>query len=78
MDVASRKAEKITSQRQTIILRAAEERGLLGAKDHMVEGKLPGALVEQAKRVSGIAETTDLLIYALARIAVEHDLGERL
>jgi hypothetical protein len=44
----------------------------------MVGGRLPDALVEQAKRVSGIVETTELLTYALARIAVEDDFGERL
>jgi len=78
MDAEFEKAEEIMSQRRAVILHAAEERGLLGAKDRTVGGRLPGALVEQAKRVSGIAETTDLLTYALARIAVEDDFGERL
>jgi hypothetical protein len=78
MDATFETTGEIMSERRTVVLQAAEERGLLGAKDRMVGGRLPDALVEQAKRVSGIAETTELLTYALARIAVEDDFGERL
>lgn len=54
---------------------------VLGAKAGAVRawgGRFPQALVEQAKRVSGIAETTDLLTYALVRLALEDDFGTRL
>jgi hypothetical protein len=78
MDATFETTGEIMSERRTVVLQAAEERRLLGAKDRMVGGRLPDALVEQAKRVSGIAETTELLTYALARIAVEDDFGERL
>jgi hypothetical protein len=78
MDAEFETTGEIMSERRTVVLQAAEERGLLGAKDRMVGGRLPDALVEQAKRASGIAETTELLTYALARIAVEDDFAERL
>jgi hypothetical protein len=64
--------------RRTALLRAAEERGLLGAKDRQMGGRFSEALVEQAKRVSGVTENTDLLTYALIKVALEDDFGERL
>ena len=64
--------------RRTLLVQAAEERGLLGAKDRQMGGRFSEALVEEAKRVSGIAENTDLLTYALIKVALEDDFGERL
>ncbi len=46
--------------------------------DRALGGRFPEAPVEQAKRVSGIAETTDLLTYALVKLALEDDFGTRL
>jgi len=65
-------------ERRHAVLRAAEERGLLGAKARQLGGRFSDALAEQAKRVSGIDETTDLLTYALIKVALEDDFGERL
>lgn len=65
-------------ERRTAILRAAEERGLLGSRDRQMAGRFPHPLVEAAKRVSGISENTDLLTYALIKVALEDDFGERL
>jgi hypothetical protein len=78
MDAESGTMEKRRAERRSVVLRTAEERGLLGAKDRTIGGRLPAALIEQAKRVSGIEETTELLTYALARVAIEDDFGERL
>ncbi len=60
------------------ILNAAEARGLLGAKDRQMGGRFPAALVDAAQRASGITEPTDLLTYALVRLAFEDNYGERL
>lgn len=65
-------------ERRTAAIRAAEERGLLGSKDRQLGGRFSDALVEEAKRVSGITENTDLLTYALIKVALEDDFGERL
>jgi hypothetical protein len=59
-------------------IRAAEERGLLGSKDRQSGGRFSDALIDEAKRVSGITENTDLLTYALIKVALEDDFGERL
>lgn len=66
------------SGRRAAIIRAAEERGLLGSKDRQLGGRFSDALIDEAKRVSGITENTDLLTYALIKVALEDDFGERL
>jgi hypothetical protein len=60
------------------MFKAAEARGLLGAKDRQMGGRFPTALVDAAQRASGIAEPTDLLTYALMRVAFEDNYGEKL
>lgn len=69
-------AERI--ERRAAAIRAAEERGLLGSKDRQLGGRFSDALIEEAKRVSGITEHTDLLTYALIKVVLEDDFGERL
>lgn len=64
--------------RRAAIIRAAEERGLLGSKRRQLGGRFSEALVEEAKRVTGITENTELLTYALAKVVLEDDFGERL
>lgn len=67
-----------STDRRTALVHAAEERGLLGRKSLHMGGRFSEALVEQAKRASGISETTDLLTYALIKVALEDDFAERL
>lgn len=64
--------------RRAAIVRTAGEHGLLGPKERAMAGRFSGALVEEAKRVSGITENTELLTYALMKLALEDDFGERL
>lgn len=64
--------------RRTAFIQAAEDRGLLGSKDRQLGGRFSDALIDEAKRVTGISENTDLLTYALVRVALEDDFGERL
>lgn len=60
------------------ITRAAEDQGLLGPDQHQLAGRFSDALVERAKQVSGITETTELLTYALIKLALQDDFGDRL
>jgi hypothetical protein len=64
--------------KRAAFIRAAEEHGLLGPKDCTLGGRFSKTLIEQAKRVSGIPETTELLTYALIKLALEDDFGDRL
>lgn len=61
------------------VLQEVRRRGLLdGPKTSPTGGRINAALLEEAKRVSGIAGTTDLLTYALAKVAVEDSFAEDL
>src|SRR5437588_5601014 len=52
----------------------AEEQGLLrGERNQVVRGRMPKALVAQAKKRTGVVSDTDLIELALAKIAVADD-----
>ncbi len=53
------------------VLAVAKERGLLsGSRTHVIRGRMPVGLVEQAKLKSGISSDSKLLEAALANLAV--------
>ncbi len=55
----------------------AEEQGLLrGERNQVVRGRMPKALVAQAKKRTGVVSDTDLIELALANIAVADDYAE--
>jgi hypothetical protein len=53
------------------ILAKAKSSGLLDDKSSRISGRVSSALVEQAKRRTGIAEDTQLIEFALASLALE-------
>lgn len=57
-------------------MRAAEQAGLLNEKSGRIAGRVSPALVEQAKRQTGIETDTDLIEFALATIALEDNFAE--
>jgi len=67
-----------TPDRRTRTLATARDRGLIGTKDKTIGGRVPSALVEAAKARSGIQSDSDLLLYALSKVALEDDFGQRL
>lgn len=65
--------------RRRLVLDAARAEGLVGEdKDTRISGRVRRRLVEAAKRRCGVASDTELIEYALARVALEDDFGERL
>jgi hypothetical protein len=59
------------------ILTIAQERGLLsGSRTHVIRGRMPAALIEQAKRKSGIVSDSKLLEAALANLALSDDYAQ--
>ena len=55
----------------------AEEQGLLrGERNQVVRGRMPKALVAQAKKRTGVISDTALIELALANIAVADDYAE--
>jgi hypothetical protein len=60
------------------MLQAAEARGLMGPKDRQMGGRFPSALIDAAQQATGITEPTELITYALVRVAFEDNYGEKL
>lgn len=59
------------------VMLIAEAKGLLsGVKDTIIRGRMPEALVQNAKARTGIQSDTELLEVALANLAVADDFPE--
>ena len=59
---------------ETVMI-AAEKSGLLGEKTSRIGGRISPALIEQAKKQTGIEADTDLSEFALANIALEDNFA---
>jgi hypothetical protein len=70
--------DTVRIDRRSGILSTARDDGLLGARDRTIGGRVPTPLVEAAKARSGIQSDSELLLYALSKVAVEDDFGRRL
>jgi hypothetical protein len=64
--------------RRANVLATALDRGLIGTKDKTIGGRVPSALVEAAKARSRIQSDSELLLYALSKVALEDDFAPRL
>jgi hypothetical protein len=60
------------------ILEAVREKGLLDGETTRIGARVRLPLIEAAKRHSGIRSDTDLIEYALARVALEDDFVAKL
>jgi len=58
------------------VMSAAEQSGLLGEKSARIGGRISPALLEQAKKQTGIRTDTDLIEFALANVALEDDFAD--
>ena len=57
-------------------MKAAARSGLLSEKSSRIGGRISPALIEQAKKQTGIATDTDLIEFALASVALEDNFSE--
>jgi hypothetical protein len=64
--------------RRASVLDAARAEGLLGAKDKTIGGRVPAPLLRAAKLRSGIQSDSELLLYALSKVAIEDNFVETL
>jgi hypothetical protein len=64
--------------RRKAVLETAKDAGLLAGATGRIAGRIRKQLVNAAKARSGIKSDTELLEYALARVALEDDFGKKL
>jgi len=62
--------------RVAAVMKAAEQSGLLKEKNGRIAGRVSLALMEQAKKSTGIQTDTDLIAFALANVALEDNFPE--
>jgi hypothetical protein len=74
-DGSSRQLEAGEGRFETV-MKAAERSGLLKEKSSRIAGRVSPALVEQAKKRTGIQADTDLIAFALANVALEDEFAE--
>ena len=61
-----------------VVYQAAVAGYLQGKKSERVGGRVPKSLISAAMKKSGIQSQTELLEYALSKVALEDDYGKRL
>lgn len=71
-------AEFIVADRRAKVVAAAEEAGLLGGSKDLIGARVPKPLLQAAKERTGLSRTTDVIEYALAKLALEDDFGPKL
>jgi len=71
-------SEPRTSLRRRTIMDTARRLGLLGGENGRIGGRVQRDLIAAAKEKSGITSDTELLEYALAKVALEDDYGTKL
>jgi hypothetical protein len=64
--------------RRQAVVDTARQFGLLDGESSRIGGRIRRDLVEAAKVRSGISSDTELLEYALAKVALEDDFGAKL
>ena len=64
--------------RRYAVIATVKDAGLLTGARGRIAGRIRKQLVKAAKARSGIKSDTELLEYALARVALEDDFGQKL
>ena len=64
--------------RREAVNTAAHSAGLLEGQTSRIQGRITHSLLSAAKARSGITSDTELLEYALGRVAIEDDFGTKL
>jgi hypothetical protein len=77
-DSNARSARLRGNPRREAVIETAKNAGLLAGASGRIAGRIRKQLVNAAKARSGIKSDTELLEYALARVALEDDFGQKL
>ena len=67
----------LIARRRSVVATAKAE-GLFAGDNIALGARVPRRLVDRAKERAGISSTTDLIEYALAKVALEDDFGSKL
>jgi hypothetical protein len=65
-------------RRHEVVLETAKRAGLLRGENGRIAGRVRTELIRLAKERSGLTSDTQLLEYALAKVALEDDFGPKI
>ena len=68
----------LAQSRRERVAAAASEAGLLGGTRGSIGARVPQPLIDAAKARTGLTSTTEMIEYALAKVALEDDFGAKL
>lgn len=68
----------VVETRRARVVSAAVEAGLLGGERSSIGARVPKPLLEAVRLKTGLTSTTEIVEYALAKVALEDDFGPRL
>jgi hypothetical protein len=69
---------EIPHGRHQVVIETAQRAGLLSGDNGRIAGRVRETLIQTAKERSGITSDTELLEYALAKVALEDDFGPKI
>jgi hypothetical protein len=70
--------DDLAAARQQAVVAAANAEGLFAGGNSALGARIPSRLLMRAKQRSGINSTTELVEYALAKVALEDNFGAKL
>jgi hypothetical protein len=71
-------ARSILAQRQARVAAAAQRAGLVDGVRASVGARIPPGLLEAAKKSAALTSTTEVIEYALSKLALEDEFGAML
>ena len=71
-------AQALSQKRRESVFAAATEAGLLTGVRGAIGARVPKPLIDAAKARTGLTSTTEVVEYALAKLALEDDFGAKL
>lgn len=77
-DTASMGQDAMARRRRENVFAAANLAGLLGGVRRAVGARVPEPLIDAARMRTGLTSTTEVIEYALAKLALEDDFGAKL
>ena len=66
------------SCRHEVVIDTARRAGLLSGENGRIAGRVRETLIQTAKEQSGLTSDTELLEYALAKVALEDNFGPKI
>ena len=68
----------IPRHRHEVVMDTARQAGLLNGENGRIAGRVRETLIQTAKEQSGLTSDTELLEYALAKVALEDNFGPKI